>query len=146
MSTPFEAAQLNLQLFDMRREPELRRARHWFVVEFHPETADEFFATMMSDKNAWIRMVMGYWDMAASLVTTGAIDVQSFIAAHGEILGAYSKVEPFLADLRTRISPRTLAHVEQLVAMIPDGAEELAKRRARLKRMYDAMQAAKATA
>jgi hypothetical protein len=144
MPTPFEAAQLNLQLFDMRREPELRRARHWFVVEFHPATAEEFFATMMTDKNAWMRMVMGYWDMAASLVTSGAIDVNSFIAAHGEILGAYCKVEPFLADLRTRINPRTLAHVEQVVAMLPDGAEELVKRRARLKRMYDAMQANKA--
>ena len=40
MPTPFESAQLNLQLFDMRREPLLRKARDWFLLEFHPATFD----------------------------------------------------------------------------------------------------------
>ena len=34
MATPFESAQLNLQLFDLRREPVLREARQWFTFEF----------------------------------------------------------------------------------------------------------------
>jgi hypothetical protein len=66
--TPYESATLNLKLFDMRREPELRRARSWFITEFHPTSADEYFAALSSDKNAWMRMVIGYWDMAASMV------------------------------------------------------------------------------
>jgi hypothetical protein len=38
MPTPFESAQLNLQLFDLRREAVLREARNWFLVEFNPGT------------------------------------------------------------------------------------------------------------
>jgi hypothetical protein len=42
MPTPFESATLNLQLFDLRREPVLREARHWFLMEFHPESLVTF--------------------------------------------------------------------------------------------------------
>lgn len=38
MPTPFESAQLNLQLFDLRREPVLRAARAWFLGEFNPDS------------------------------------------------------------------------------------------------------------
>ena len=44
MPTPFESAQLNLQLFDLRREPILREARMWFIRDFNPETFDELMA------------------------------------------------------------------------------------------------------
>ena len=115
MPTPFESAQLNLTLFDMRREPELRKARHWFITEFFPDTTDEFFAAMVSEKNAWIRMVIGYWDMAASMVTHNAIDAEMFLAAHGEIFGAFCKVQPFLTELRAKIGPRTLMHVGRTI-------------------------------
>ena len=33
MPIPFESAQLNLQLFDLRRELILREARDWFLCE-----------------------------------------------------------------------------------------------------------------
>src|SRR6201986_389429 len=46
MSTPFESAQLNLQLFDLRREPVLREARSWFLLDFNPETFAELVATI----------------------------------------------------------------------------------------------------
>ena len=35
MPTPFESATLNLQLFDLRREPVLREARQWFLAGFN---------------------------------------------------------------------------------------------------------------
>ena len=72
MPTPFESAQLNLQLFDLRREPVLREARSWFLLEFHPESLAEFVTAIRGERNASIRMVLGYWDMAASLVTSDA--------------------------------------------------------------------------
>jgi hypothetical protein len=74
MPTPFESAQLNLQLFDLRREPVLREARSWFLLDFHPATLAEFVAAATGERNASVRMVLGYWDMAASLVTMGSID------------------------------------------------------------------------
>lgn len=146
MPTPFESAQLNLTLFDMRREPELRKARHWFITEFFPDTTEEFFAAMVSEKNAWIRMVIGYWDMAASMVTHNAIDAEMFLAAHGEIFGAFCKVQPFLTELRGKIGPRTLMHVEQVVMAVPGADELMAQRRSRLKGLWEARQAEAATA
>src|SRR4051812_44150644 len=102
MATPFESAQLNLQLFDLRREPVLREARAWFLADFNPETFQELIAAISSgDRNASIRMVLGYWDMAASLVTTGAIDADAFRAAHTEVFATFAKVQPFIAELRS---------------------------------------------
>ena len=83
MPTPFESAQLNLQLFDLRREPVLRESRAWFALEFNPETFADLIALASGERNSSFRMVLGYWDMAASLVTTGAIDGDAFRAAHG---------------------------------------------------------------
>ena len=97
MPTPFESATLNLRLFELRREEVLREARSWYFADFNPETFAEFAAIVSGPRNASFRMVLGYWDMAASLVTTGAIDADAFRAAHGEMFGTFCKVQPFLA-------------------------------------------------
>ncbi|MES3032997.1 MAG: hypothetical protein V4813_03255 [Gemmatimonadota bacterium] len=144
MPTPFESAQLNLQLFDMRREPLLRKARDWFLLEFHPATFDDYMKEQMGEKNSWIRMVVGYWDMAASMVVQGAISQESFIAAHGEIIGTFAKVHPFLADLRGRMGPLVGANIEKVVMAMPDAEAEMEARRKRLKARWDAQQATKA--
>ncbi len=144
MPTPFESAQLNLQLFDMRREPLLRKARDWYLLEFHPESFDEYVKELGGEKNSWMRMVIGYWDMAASMVVTGAIDQTAFIAAHGEIIGTFSKVQPFLPQLRERMGPMFAVNIEQVVMAMPEPESELARRRARLKALWESKQAPKA--
>lgn len=142
MPSPFESAQLNLQLFDLRREPVLREARAWFIREFNPETPEELAALAGGERNASFRMVLGYWDMAASLVTTGAIDGDAFRAAHGEIFAAFAKIQPFLARMRSaRNEPEWLKHMEAVVMAAPDAQAILDRRREAL-RMY-AKQAAK---
>ena len=130
MPTPFENATLNLKLFDLRREKTLRDARHWFLLEFNPETFEEFVALVSGERNAAVRMVLGYWDMAASLVTTGAIDASAFLAAHTEVIGTFSKVQPFLAQLRAASSePDFCKHMEQVVMSAPNAEATLARRR-----------------
>ena len=130
MPTPFENAQLNLQLYDLRREPVLREARHWFLQDFNPETFEELVAIASGERNASFRMVLGYWEMAASLVTTGAIDTTAFLAAHGEIFGAFSKVQPFLPQLRVATSePDLWKHLEAVVMGAPDAESILVRRR-----------------
>lgn len=129
MPTPFESAQLNLQLFDLRREPVLREARSWFVIDFNPETFEEFMASLRGDRNASVRMVLSYWDMACSMVTSGAIDADSFRAAHSELFGTFAKVEPFLAELRATVGePEVFKHIETVVMATPN-AEAILKRR-----------------
>jgi hypothetical protein len=130
MPTPFESATLNLQLFDLRREPVLREARAWFLREFNPETFDELLAAVRSERNASFRMVLGYWDMAASLVTTGAIDAQAFLSAHGEIFLTFSKIQPFLAQVRQASGePDFGRHLEAVVFTHPDAEAILNRRR-----------------
>jgi hypothetical protein len=130
MATPFESGLLNLRLFELRREPVLREARAWFVAEFNPETLDEFVAQVSGERNASFRMVLGYWDMAASLVTTGAIDGDGFRAAHGEVFATFSKVHPFLNELRAASGePDFCKHLEAVVLAAPDADAMLTRRR-----------------
>ena len=130
MPTPFESALLNLQLFDLRREPVLREARAWFLGDFNPETLPELVALVSGERNASFRMVLGYWDMAASLVTTGAIDGDAFRAAHGEIFATFGKVHPFLAELRAASGePDFCRHLEAVVLAAPDAGAILGRRR-----------------
>jgi hypothetical protein len=130
MPTPFESALLNLQLFKLRRDPVLREARDWFLREFTPESFDELVALASGERNASFRMVVGYWDMAASLVTTGAIDADAFLAAHGEIFATFSKIHPFLADLRQTSGELDFCkHVEAVVMGVPNADVILARRR-----------------
>ena len=142
MPTPFESGLLNLQLFDLRREPVLREARAWFLIEFNPETFTEFVALVSGERNASFRMVLGYWDMAASLVTTGAIDGDAFRAAHGEIIGTFSKVHPFLEELRAASGESEFCkHLEAVVLAAPDAEATLARRAAGLRALAKAKRA-----
>jgi hypothetical protein len=142
MSTPFESAQLNLQLFDLRREPVLREARAWFVSEFNPETFEEFVAVTKGPRNPSFRMVLSYWEMAASLVTNEAIGAESFLAAHGEIFATFSKVQPFLSDLRRfTAEPDICKHIEAVVMTAPDAQAILDRRREAIRAAAKAKQA-----
>ena len=134
MPTPFESAQLNLQLFDLRREPVLREARAWFLLEFNPETLADLGTVLAGERNASFRMVLGYWDMAASLVTTGAIDADAFRAAHTELFGTFCKVQPFLAEMRAVSGELEFCrHLEAVVMGAPDADAILARRRSALR-------------
>jgi hypothetical protein len=131
MPTPFESAQLNLHLFDLRREPVLREARAWFLAEFTPESFAELVAVAGGPRNASFRMVLGYWDMASSLVTTGAIDGDAFRAAHGEIFLTFAKVHPYLAELRAAAGePEFCRNLEAVVLAARDAEAIMARRRA----------------
>jgi hypothetical protein len=142
MPTPFESAQLNLQLFDLRREAVLREARRWFLVDFNPQTVAELVTAVSGERNASFRMVLGYWDMAASLVTTGAIDGDAFRAAHGEIVATFGKIQPFLAELRAASGEADFCrHMETVVLAAPNAEETLARRREAIRAVLKAREA-----
>ena len=147
MTTPFESASLNLQLFDLRREPVLREARDWFLRDFNPETFAELVMIVRGERNPAFRMVLGYWDMAASLVTTGAIDGDAFRAAHSEIFATFSKIQPFLAEMRTASGESGFCqHLEAVVLAAPDADAVLARRREALRLAAKARRQAEPTA
>ena len=128
---PYESATLNLRLFDLRREPVLREARKWFLAEFNPESFAELVAMASGSQNAFFRMVLGYWDMASSMVTSGAIDGDAFRAAHGEIFLTFAKVYPFLSELRAASGePDFCRHIEIVVLEAPEAEAIMTRRRA----------------
>jgi hypothetical protein len=132
MSTPYESAQLVLKLYELRRDALLREARNWFLRDFNPESVADITALSL-DQNRMYRMVTGYWNMAASFVTYGAIDRQMFLDGNGEIFATFAKVQPFLGELRELNQlPDYLEHVEQAVLASPDAE----KRLERLRRMF----------
>jgi hypothetical protein len=147
MPTPFESAQLNLQLFDLRREPVLREARAWFVGEFNPESFGDLAGVIGGKRNPSFRMVVSYWEMAASMVTTGAIDGDAFRAAHGEIFATFAKIQPFLAELRSvNREPDLLKHMEAVVMAAPDAEATLKRRRDAIRAAIEARRKAKDSA
>lgn len=140
-----EDATLILSLYKLRREPVMREARNWFF-SFNPTSAGEYMEAMMGEHSGHLRMVISYWDMAASLVNNGALDEQMFNDANGEHLFIFAKIEPILEDLRqTWNQPDMLKHFETLVRRIPNNQEKLAGIRERIK-MIQVMMAERAKA
>jgi len=137
-------ADLILKLYDLRREAVMREARNWFF-SFNPTSAAEYMEAIMGEHSGHLRMVITYWDMAASLVNNGAIDEQMFNDANGEHLFIFAKIEPILEELRQQWNqPEMLKHFETLVRRIPNNKEKLAAMRERIK-MITAMMAERAT-
>jgi hypothetical protein len=129
MPTPFESAQLNLQLFALRRDPTLRDARHWFLHELNPDSFEELLASVTPERETFFRMVVGYWEMAASMVTGGAIDGDAFRAAHGEVFATFAKLYPFLPAIREYLhEPSFWKHLETVIFGAPD-AQAIVERR-----------------
>jgi hypothetical protein len=128
-----EDANLILRLYELRREPVMREARNWFF-SFNPTSSAEYMEAMMGEHSGHLRMVISYWDMAASLVNSGAIDEKMFNDANGEHLFIFAKIEPILEELRQQWNqPDMLKHFETIVRRIPDNKEKLAGIRERIK-------------
>lgn len=130
-----ESADLILKLYDLRRETTMREARNW-IVSFFPESANDILQAMIdAETSAKFRMVTSYWDMAATFVNHGAIDEEMFNETVGEHVLVFSKIEPFLEEVRqTMGSPNFLQNLETLVMKMPDAKETLAARREMMKR------------
>ena len=145
-------AQLILELYDLRREAEIRKARNWWLVTFWPESAEDFMkvgAAMGTQENNWLRQAAGYWSMSASLVLSGAINQELFLdpSVSGEMFFIFAKVKPFLGELRTKMkNPRMFANIEKLINSTKQGREWLKYVEGQVAARRDAMaKAAKAS-
>ncbi len=113
-------AELIMKLYDLRREAEMRKARHWLTAEFWPQTADDFIRVVNSfpsQENAWLRQVGGYWDMAASFVLHGALNEELFLqpGCSGEMFFIFAKILPFLKEFREKTgNPDAFSNIEKV--------------------------------
>ena len=130
-----DEAGLILKLYELRREETMRKARDWYFGQFHPESISDYNAALFGPYSGFMRMVISYWDMAAALVNNGAISVEMFSDTNGEHIGVFSKVEPFLTELRTQWGPSYLLNMEKLIDATPNGRERVSAARERMKAM-----------
>ncbi|MGB7762590.1 MAG: hypothetical protein WBL61_22340 [Bryobacteraceae bacterium] len=134
-------ADLILKLYDLRREATMRKARDWYFVNFNPESIEDVTKVMFTEHGAYARMVWSYWDMAAALVNHGAISLDLFTDTNGEYIGVFTKIEPFLAEMRANFGPKYLINLERLIDASPNGRQQVAAMRERVKAMRARMAA-----
>lgn len=133
MSTKHESMIGIMELYDLRREPVMREAREWFD-RFYADSFADVTEVFKGADDRFFRMVLTYWDMAASFVNHGAIDEQLFNEITVEHVVVFAKVEPFIAELRELTkTPQLLANLEKLVSRIPGAQETTAHFRERAK-------------
>jgi len=111
----YDDANLILRLYEMRREDRMRRARAWFTSQFKVKTWEELqkLAPGGSDENASYRMVVTYWDMVASFITTGVLHKELFFQSGRELLLVWERMRDVLPEVRQQYKdPNFWPHLE----------------------------------
>ena len=112
-----------LKLYELRRNKQMRAARQWYFSEFAPASAMDIISLYRGGERASanFRMVVSYWDTAASLVLNDGIDRKMFLDANTEHVFVYAKIADFLPEVRELFrEPDLFIHLEELVRSLPD--------------------------
>lgn len=111
-----EQGELQLKIFDLRREARLRQARDWFNTKYFPKTFDEGMqiAPMGSEAGTFLMMVVSYWDQACAYLNHGLLHEDLFFETNGEFFWVWERVKPTIEEGRKRFTnPLFLAHLEK---------------------------------
>lgn len=147
-----EQAQLQLQLFDLRREERLRKARDWFFKNFFAETLDEAMkiAPMGTDQGAFFMMVVSYWDQACAMLNYGLLNEDLFFETSGEFVGVWERIKPTIPEARQRfMNKEFVAHLQKAAERFEAWSEkrspgQMAAMRQMMKQMRPQQTSAKA--
>ncbi len=126
-----EEAALILKLYELCKEDSMRKARDWFLRDFHPHSIADYNQSMFSEHSGQLRVVVHFWDMAAALVNAGAISLDLFTDTHDEHIVVFSKIEADLGAIREKFAPDFAVNLEKLIDAVPNGrklAEEVRER------------------
>jgi len=121
-----------LKLYELRRDPEMRAARQWYFSKFAPTSAMDIVALYRGGERASanFRMVVSYWDTAASLVLNEGIDRKMFLDGNTEHIFVYAKIADYLEEVRTLFrEPDLFIHLETLCRSMPDFEAKIAGRK-----------------
>jgi len=132
----------------------LREAREWFSDHFHPQTLDDVMKICPpgSKENAYMRQVLTYWEMVASMSNRGLLDENLLFENGGEEWAVFQQVKPVLAGWREMFSSKKfLGNLETHSTRLEAWREKTspgsnAAIRKVIEQMYQAKQAAKAKA
>jgi hypothetical protein len=123
-----EDAKIIMHLYDLRREAEMRKARHWYGG-WWPANADDIMQVLNAfgtQENAWFRQVNGYWDMAASFVLRGVLNEDLFWDSNAEMWFTLAKLQPFLKEVRQKANiPQGFVRIETVATRTKEGRDRL---------------------
>ncbi len=111
-----EQAQLQLQLYDLRREARMRQARDWYFKNYHAERFEDVMriAAPGTETGAFAMMVFSYWEQACAMLNYGLLHEDLFFETSGEFFGVWDRIRPIIAEVRERfVNPQFLAHLEK---------------------------------
>ncbi len=80
----------------------MRQARDWFAKYFTVTSMEEAQKLIPpgSQENAYFRMVVSYWEMVASFITSGVLNQELFFQSGGEMLFVWERARQVLPSLR----------------------------------------------
>jgi len=125
----YEEVNLMLKLYDLRREPRLREARAWFVEHFHAGTPDDLMQKFPqgTQENTYIRMVISYWEMVASIVNRGLINDELFFESNGEIWVVWDRMRTIVPAWRAAFkNPALFSGIEETCKRLENWRERRA--------------------
>ena len=98
----YDDVNLILRLYETRREEKMRAGREWFAQSFKYRTMEEFNRGCPpgSSMNAYARMVMGYWEMVASFISSGVLNQELFFQSGMELLFVWVRVRELIPHMR----------------------------------------------
>jgi len=111
-----EQGELQLKIFDLRREARLRQARDWFNQNFFPTSFEDSMriAPMGTEAGTFFMMVVSYWDQACAYLNHGLLNEDLFFETNGEFFFIWERVKPTIEEGRKQWSnPLFLANLEK---------------------------------
>lgn len=122
-----EQAQLQLQLYDLRREARLRQARDWFFKNFSAETLEDAMkiAPMGTEQGSFFMMVVSYWDQACAMLNYGLLHEDLFFETSGEFVGVWERIKPTMPEARQRfVNKEFMANLEKAAERFEQWSEK----------------------
>jgi|SRR5262249_6701184 len=116
----YEQGQLQLQLYDLRREAKLREARDWFNQSYFVDSFEESqkLAPFGSKEGTYLMMVTSYWEQACAMLHHGLLHEQLFFETSGEFYGVWDRVRPVVPKMRE------MFHMKNFFANLEKAAEK----------------------
>ncbi|MEE8200211.1 MAG: hypothetical protein V3R29_03495 [Candidatus Acidoferrales bacterium] len=107
---------LQLRLYELRREAKLRKARDWFTQNFFVEKLEDIerVAPPNSEENTYFRMMVSYWEMVCALFDYGLLHEDFFFETTGEQYMVWVRIQPVVAGWRQQFGdPKMFEHLEE---------------------------------
>ena len=111
-----EQGQLQLQLYDLRREDKLRQARDWFFRNYWVESFDDSMriAAPGTENGTLAMMVFSYWEQACAYLNHGLLNEDLFFETSGEFYAVWDRVKGIVPQGRERfVNQQFLANMEK---------------------------------